>query len=151
MEPWIFLCLVEWTTSNNLHSIEIKACSVVWCVEFLKVHWVKSPACWRCCRINLCFSFFLLLQVQQGSPSSVNSANAEHLACSLKSTPLHMLHKATQVRHRISHIKQVVCKGVIFQSAFFDGFICDMTDTDWCAINITTVSVLTLPRSLTLQ
>uniref|UniRef100_A0AAQ5YPQ1 non-specific serine/threonine protein kinase n=1 Tax=Amphiprion ocellaris TaxID=80972 RepID=A0AAQ5YPQ1_AMPOC len=34
--------------------------------------------------------------VQQGSPSSVSSANTEHSSCSLKPAALHMLHKATQ-------------------------------------------------------
>ncbi|KAI4822832.1 hypothetical protein KUCAC02_008357 [Chaenocephalus aceratus] len=34
--------------------------------------------------------------VQQGSPSSLGSANTEHSTCSLKLAPLHMLHKATQ-------------------------------------------------------
>ncbi|TNN85950.1 Serine/threonine-protein kinase tousled-like 2 [Liparis tanakae] len=33
---------------------------------------------------------------QQGSPSSISSANTEHSACSLKPASLHMLHKATQ-------------------------------------------------------
>ncbi|KAJ3601169.1 hypothetical protein NHX12_032142 [Muraenolepis orangiensis] len=34
--------------------------------------------------------------VQQGSPSSVGSANAEHTTCSLKPVALHLFHKATQ-------------------------------------------------------
>ncbi|KAM3863941.1 serine/threonine-protein kinase tousled-like 2 [Diretmus argenteus] len=34
--------------------------------------------------------------VQQGSPSSLSSANTEHSSCSLKPASLHMLHKATQ-------------------------------------------------------
>uniref|UniRef100_A0A667YU54 non-specific serine/threonine protein kinase n=1 Tax=Myripristis murdjan TaxID=586833 RepID=A0A667YU54_9TELE len=34
--------------------------------------------------------------VQQGSPSSLSSANTEHSSCSLKPATLHMLHKATQ-------------------------------------------------------
>uniref|UniRef100_H3D2D7 non-specific serine/threonine protein kinase n=1 Tax=Tetraodon nigroviridis TaxID=99883 RepID=H3D2D7_TETNG len=34
--------------------------------------------------------------VQQGSPSSVGSANTEHSSCTLKAASLHMLHKATQ-------------------------------------------------------
>ncbi|KAM4531187.1 serine/threonine-protein kinase tousled-like 2 isoform 1-T1 [Odontesthes bonariensis] len=34
--------------------------------------------------------------VQQGSPSSVSSANTEHSSCSVKPASLHMLHKATQ-------------------------------------------------------
>lgn len=36
------------------------------------------------------------VMVQQGSPSSVSSANTEHSSCSLKPTSLHVFHKATQ-------------------------------------------------------
>uniref|UniRef100_A0A667YWJ3 non-specific serine/threonine protein kinase n=2 Tax=Myripristis murdjan TaxID=586833 RepID=A0A667YWJ3_9TELE len=39
---------------------------------------------------------FLSALVQQGSPSSLSSANTEHSSCSLKPATLHMLHKATQ-------------------------------------------------------
>uniref|UniRef100_H3BXH1 non-specific serine/threonine protein kinase n=1 Tax=Tetraodon nigroviridis TaxID=99883 RepID=H3BXH1_TETNG len=37
-----------------------------------------------------------MVYVQQGSPSSVGSANTEHSSCTLKAASLHMLHKATQ-------------------------------------------------------
>ncbi|XP_062302110.1 serine/threonine-protein kinase tousled-like 2 isoform X1 [Osmerus eperlanus] len=36
------------------------------------------------------------VMVQQGSPSSISSANTEHSSCSSKPGSLHMLHKATQ-------------------------------------------------------